>query len=360
MANPFLASADVSFNDFKGKRAGYGIANNLLLGDGVIILDCDFHECSFTEAKQDALRIQDYLHERGYPIAQVKFSGRGFQILVVEHDLTLPQAHPKVRFKQYRQKRVPLANDLKQRGIQFDEEVLLNPKTVVRTIGTVNSKSGHVCATLNSLENFSEEDAERMRLPNFVPVTPSQANDIISSLKSEAAESNWERTGRTTQKAKFEQTHPAIPTIYLGSRAIGTFDRQIIMLRFPSDTDVKVLKERLSRFALNEQLAPFLIFTARKDPEAIYALSPSAIQFGAMRRLLKRFRTDNVAYQKFQRRIAPMKLKFIDETSGVIDSERPVCRGMWRYLYRAGVIDWTPRVLAGANITHMPLGEMKS
>lgn len=93
-ANQFLNPSSVGFNDYRGKRAGYQISNNLMLGDGVLAFDVDFHDRSFDEGKADALRILDYLHELGLKEERVTYTGRGFQIIVEKHDLHLPRGSP--------------------------------------------------------------------------------------------------------------------------------------------------------------------------------------------------------------------------------------------------------------------------
>ena len=722
-ANMFLSPSNVSFNDFRGKRAGWQVANNILLGDGVLVFDTDFHDRSFDEAKTDALTILDYLHELGLKEDRVTFTGRGFQILVLHHDLHLPQVHPKARFNLYREKRKPIIEELQKRGVQIDPEITLDSKRIIRTVGTINSKSGHICIIIKALEHFNQEDAERVRLqgipqatvkvdgmtsflpyanvgadPNLwkgvptplklnkpeqptpailpphlieivgkgvfpfrvppnhlilvsemlchhqdgaqtqcqkhlhsayihktqtgtvsfanpywisaemltgkrrcnargysghylviprlkgtcnkrhlnlipfmiqnaranagvktrqwvtsLPLTPDVAwflgmyvaegssdtkhiylsinvrestlrrrihkigkalgysvydrkpvsnciTCVIASRLLARAMPTWcgkfaenkhvpdfilthcngkiiraflsgyadgdgcnenqrgynvlrvgcasqilvsqlqllyarlgiwagayisreysdhsldyrlhsrlreknnqiRIVGRVFDNAIFvpinhinkvdcqgqshtletndgaylvsnvivqskpnepnpeTSTPDSVPTIYLGTFVIGTLDRQVIMLRFPSDTDVKVLSERLSRFAMRERLAPFLIFRAHKDPDAIYGFSPSAIQFDGMKRLLRKFPENRATLAKFKRRIVPLPIEPLSQTSGIVDTEKPISRAHFKYLNHYGLASYAPKVLCGNMILSTPIGEMSA
>jgi hypothetical protein len=753
--NPFLSPSNVSCTEFNGKKAGWNISDNLLLGDGALIFDVDYHERGFDEAKRDALGIHDYLKERGYSINQTNHTGRGFQILVTEHDLHLPQIHPKPRFNLYREKRKPIVEDLKQRGIQIDAEISLDAKRVVRTVGSLNATSGHECKVVNNLEKFEECvepnciipgaylpisqlkqgnlcfgrsgvvrvghvfsrnydgplieilgkglfpfrvtpnhpilvstmlcrhgpwkthlctkhlgsyytyktktsitsftkphwsraealtdkrendssrhgqydghylvlprlkgtcrkrrlnlmpfiklsgrskagiknheyvlslpltpdvawllgmyvaegsssvghiqfsicvrelnlrrrihrigkvlgysvydskparngimciipshllaralqawcgkwaenkhvpdfillhrsqkiiraflsgyvdgdghienqrgykvlrvscasrilvsqlqllyarlgiwagayveprynykrehyrlhsrlrkkgnqsgivarvfddaifvpinhikkvgyrgsvnniktddgtylvsnvvvhncDAERLSLESYHPVTRFGADDRFLPNEKEACDPLWVKGGGTVSvRTKLDQTNPANstpnPVIYLGSPVMETLDRQVVMLRFKSDVNIPELTKTLSRFAAQEQLAPFLIFKSAKDPEGLWCISPTAIQTAGMKRLLRRYPKDSATYAKFRRRIVPLSIEYVGQSSGVSNSEIPVSKAHLKYFQHYGLLkNYVPRVKCGSpNLLATPIGEMK-
>jgi len=364
-ANEFLSPSSMSYTEFDGKKSGWNISDNILLGDGVILVDTDFHNRTFNEAKQDALTILDYLHERGYVVDEIKATGQGFQLLVTKHDLFLPQVSPKARFNLYREKRKPILEDLQERGVQVDAEILLDAKRITRTVKTVNSKNGYVCTRVRELEGFENSDVERLRLEGLIPVTRKNArmtNPFLPHRKNRGRPQLGEGCAHMSKETKPDKPNPtqSTPAIYLATPVIGT-DRQVILLRFKNPVNLELLKTGLSRFAAQEQLAPFIIFRSRKDPDGIWGLSPTAIQTAGMKRLLKRYPRDNSVYVKFRRRIVPLPLEYVGQSSGVIDSEIPVSRAHHKFFSHYGLASYVPRISCGnPNLLSMPIGEMNS
>lgn len=358
-ANMFLNQSSVGFNDYCGKRAGWQWASNIMLGDGNLVFDCDFHDRGFEDVRTDALKILDYLHEQGYREDRVTATGRGFQILCLRHDLHLPRVSPKARFNLYREKRKPILDELEKRGIKCDREITLDPKRIMRTVGSINWKAQTVCATVKNLDSFTYCDAERVRLQG-IPQATVNVGGMTSFLLTEkiGADPNL-RTGVPT---RIESEKPELPTpaIYLSSIVLGTLDRQVVLLSFKKPVDLEKLKIVLSRFAEREQLAPFVLFNAKKDSDNVYALSPSAVQNAGMKRLLKRFSRDNDVYQKFKRRIVPLPIEYVDQSSGVTDTEKPISKAHYVYLNHYGLAEYPPRVLCGNDLLSTPIGEMKT
>lgn len=305
-ANCFLAPQELSYAEFNGKRAGYNHSQNIIIGDGVLVFDVDFHdERSFQDAKRDALAIMDCLHEKGYRVDEIVFSGAGFRLIVNNHGLHLPRTYSrrnnKAVFQKYRELREPIINELKQRGIQVDSETTLDIRRVIRLVGTPNSKNGYVCTSIRDLDGFELADVERLNLGGVAPATTKSGMTEFLLQEKDADDSLWGKSGRTRRTgAKPNEVNPTQsapqPCIYLGSPAIRTLDRQIVMLRFKSDVNVPELTKTLSRFAAQEKLAPFLIFRSVKDADGLWALSPTAVQTGGLPRLLKRFPSDRATY----------------------------------------------------------------
>jgi len=369
--NCFIDPANVGYAEFNGKRGGFNHSANILLGDGLLAFDTDFHDREFTEAKHDALMILDYLKEHGYPVQCVIFSGMGFHVKVEHHDLHLSRSYSsrnaQAVFDQYRTLREPIVKDLKDQGVNLDAETTLDARRVIRVVGTVNLKTQAVCRVVRDLEGFTEFDIERLNLEGYAPTIPNKGNDKpFLHIERKAVDPHWRKGERTRRiNAKPDKVNPIkstpkpTPVIYLASPVIGTLDRQVILLRFKSPVNVERLKSGLSRFAVQESLAPFIIFRSRKDLEGIWCLSPSAIQTAGMKRLLKRYPRDNSVYVKFRRRIVPLPLEYVAQSSGVIDSEIPVSRAHWRYLYHYKLVDYVPHVSCGSeNLLSMPIGEM--
>lgn len=360
--NTFLSPSGVSHGEFNGKKAGWNHSNNILIGDGVLAFDVDFHNRSFAEAKRDALVVVEYMKAWGYD-ARVHFSGSGFHIIIQNHDLHLSRSYSSRNmqnvFVEYRRLREPILDELEAKGVRLDRETTLDAKRILRVCGTVNMKTGSICTRLNDVESFEEVDAERLRLEGVTPLNQNRTgDDRLSPAENDACDPVWRKGGSTNQpETKPDEMNPANPTLYLSTLVIGT-DRQVILLSFPKDSDVQKLQKHLSRFAEQEQLAPFLLFKSKKDPATLYALSPTAIQTQSMKRLLKRFQQDRTAYLKFRRRIVPLPIMPLIASEGRVDTERPVSRAFFLYLQHYGLADWIPRVICGANMLPTLIGEM--
>lgn len=365
----WLDPQNLSYADFNGKKAGYNHAQNILIHDD-LVFDVDFHTRTFKEAKADALTVLDYLHELGYE-TEVHFTGAGFQLVAAHHDLELPRSYSsrnnQAVFDTYANIRKPIVEHLIEKcKVQLDEQITYDVKRVIRVLGTVNSKNGYVCSLIWDLAGFELERAERVGFEGSAPMIScvTENEKPFSIIDKSARRVLWGKGDGTQKETKPDKAtsanRPRTPTIYLGSPVLGTVNRQIIMLSFKEPVDLPRLREQLSRFAEYEKLAPFVLFKSRKLQEHVFALSPTAIQTDGMKRLLKKYPRDNAVYQKFRRRIMPLPVKYLAQTRGVLDSERPCSRGHYRWLYRGKCVDWTPKILCGANLIPLPIGEMNS
>lgn len=383
--NPFLQPSQVSYGEFNGKKAGYNHFNNYLLGDGALVFDTDHHDRPFQNAKQDCLTTIDYLKESGYSLDEVHYSGMGWCLIVTKHDLHLRRTYSnrnnQAVFDQYRQLREPIVKAIQELGVQLDAETTLDPKRVIRCVNTPNSKTGIVCTVIRDVARFTEHDASELRLKGVTPVTTKSGMTKFSFTENEACRAFWGAGGSTNIRPETEtETKPypassAKPCIYLATHVIGTKGtsqtiRQVIMLSFKqtkeimANTDkckevVENLKKRLSQFAESQKLAPFIVFRSLKDPENLYALSPSAVQTDSLKRLLRRLSNDRAAYAKFKRRIVPLPVEYAGQSSGVLDTEKPVSRAHWNWMKHYGLVKWTPQVLTGNNFLPTPIGEMR-
>lgn len=144
----------VSFNDFRGKRSGFQQADNLLLG-GDLVFDIDCGKQGIELARNNALTCRDWLMDKGYRPITV-FSGRGFHLRVNKHDLQLTKERPGDRLVEYRRLRVPLIKELRSLDVRVDAEVTLSPKSLIRLIGSTNSKAGTEAAVVD-LDRFGVE-----------------------------------------------------------------------------------------------------------------------------------------------------------------------------------------------------------
>jgi len=291
--------SSVSYNDFRGKKAGYQQADNLLI-NGDIVFDIDARNRSLSSARTDAIECRDLLLEKGYsPI--VVFSGRGFHLRVLQHDLELKEELPQNRLSEYRKLREPLVSEIKSKGVDIDSEVTLNPKGTIRLIGSTNSKSGTIVAVVDSLEKF---DVERVSAIVTQGSATLRGNDAKREKKDQDSPSG---------PGLSEQADIPTQFLFIGTQVIGTVNRETILLRFPAETPLDIIREQLSRFLEKRNLAPFSLFESLGYDRAYFALSPSAVEKEHLPRLLRDFPEAKAAYHRFSNRHLPLPVRHICE-----------------------------------------------
>lgn len=299
----------VSFNDFRGKRSGYQNAYNLLIG-GDIVFDIDARKRDLDAALNDARTCQDWLSEKGYRPRTI-FSGRGFHVRVSDHDLTLKKEIPRSRLREYRRLREPLTAEIQRLGVTIDEEVTLNPKSLIRLVGSVHGKSGYIVTPIEDIDAFDLSKVERASAyATRGSATSATRDDVRREKQSDDSQ---------TEHRLSDHVDAPILFPYLGTRVVGTANRQILLLRFPSETPLLVIRRQLEALQSKELMAPFVLFRSLTFDEAYYALSPSAVEQEHIPRLLRDFPEAKAAYVKFGFRMLPLPLHFVE----IIGTERP-------------------------------------
>jgi hypothetical protein len=288
----------VSFNDFRGKRSGFQQADNLLLG-GDLVFDIDSRENDIRFAKKNALTCRDWLLERGYRPITV-FSGRGFHLRVSKHDLELTKERPSDRLTEYRKLREPLIQELLLLDVHADAEVTLSPKSLIRLIGSTNSKT----ATEATVIDLGRFDVERVSASTaHSPATP-QGNDVERRMEYQDSE---------TGPMLSEQADTPTQSLFLGTQVFGTTNRQVILLRFPFGAPIELIKFRLEHLLRTSQLAPFTLLESLSQDHSFYALSPSAVESEHIPRLLKDFPEAKASYARFLTRHLPLPVRYVCE-----------------------------------------------
>jgi hypothetical protein len=288
--------SSVSFNDFKGKKAGYQQANNILIG-GDLVFDIDVGQHGMDYAKRNALACRDWLLEKGYRPITV-FSGRGFHLRVTKHDLEIKEELPRNRLVEYRRLREPLLAEANSLLIQVDSEVTLSPKSIIRLIGSINSKTG-TTASVVDLENF---DVERV---------PVDATHGSATPKGNDDKERMEYQDSPTGPRLSELADTPTRFVFIGTQVFGTVNRQVLLIRFPLNTPMQCIKSRLESLVEQAHLAPFILVESIAQDRAFFALCPSAVEKEQIHRLLRDFKEAKTAYAKFTTRYLPLPLHLI-------------------------------------------------
>jgi len=299
----------VGFNDFRRKKAGYQNAYNLLIG-GDLVFDIDARSRHLDDALSDARTCHDWLSEKGYQ-PRVIFSGRGFHVRVSHHDLVLKEDLPKERLKEYRLSREPLTKEIQRMGVTIDEEVTLNPKSLIRLIGSVHGTTGYKVTPIRNLEKFDLSKVERA---STYATRRSATSETRNDVRGEKQREDSQTGHRLSDPVDAPILFP-----YVGTRVVGTANRQVLLLRFPKETPILTIRRKLETLHLKEPMAPFVIFESLGFDQAYYVLSPSAVEQEHIPRLLSDFPEARAAYVRFGFRMLPLPLHYV-ETVGV---ERP-------------------------------------
>jgi hypothetical protein len=147
---------------------------------------------TLTEAKTQAVSVNDFLESKGFKIRYSAFSGsKGFHIVcddpwASEED----ELEPLKREQKAIAKRKALVQEASVEKILFDEKVTVDTRRIIRLPGSVNSKTGLVCTPLSKKELEGDieailklatcEDFSAPRIPQREMTAPS-ANKISGS-----------------------------------------------------------------------------------------------------------------------------------------------------------------------------------
>jgi len=137
-----------------GSRYGTPLTSNILLSSD-LIFDIDrppFTIRNLEDAKNDTLRLLEFLCENNYTIRYCAFSGsKGYH--VVAHDPErYPCPSPYDRENLAIRARLRLLDRIAAEGIEVDRKVTLDTRRILRLPGTINSKTGYICTILNDTQ----------------------------------------------------------------------------------------------------------------------------------------------------------------------------------------------------------------
>ena len=223
---------------------------------------------------------------------------------VSDHDLALKEELPRRRLDEHRRLREPLVREIKERGVRIDEGVTLNPKSLIRLVGSVHGKCRYVVTPIQDLETFDLRKVERA--PTFAT-----RGSATSEVRDDVEEEKQPEDSQTEHRLSDHVDAPIIFP-YVGSKIIGTANRQVVLLRFPRETPIVAIRSKLQMLQLKEPMAPFVIFKSLGFDETYYAMSPSAVEQEHIPRLLSDFPEARAAYVRFGFRILPLPLQYVE------------------------------------------------
>ncbi len=133
--------------DLRGRRPGYPIAHNVLLGQE-LYFDIDAPG-DLAAAKSDASALLRFLHREGLRDLALVFSGnKGFHVHAYDFEPRflprLPE-DPRKREAAAQAARVDLVTRVVDAGIGIDVDITMDPRRILRLPGTVHGKTFNRC-----------------------------------------------------------------------------------------------------------------------------------------------------------------------------------------------------------------------
>ncbi len=140
--------------DRRGRRAGYAIAHNILLGQE-LYFDIDAPG-DLDAAKDDARRLLGFLRGEGLRDLRLVHSGnKGFHVYAYDFEPkflpSLPE-DPRDREAAAQTARAGLVERIVEAGIGIDVDVTMDPRRIIRLPGTVHGATLNICRFLDPAE----------------------------------------------------------------------------------------------------------------------------------------------------------------------------------------------------------------
>ena len=139
--------------EYRGRKAGYRVAHNILLGQE-LYFDIDAPG-EFDLAKADAERVLDCLRREGLEDLRLVYSGnKGFHIHAYDfEEKFLPRlpADPRCREAAVQGARKDLVTRIVEAGIGIDVDVTMDPRRILRLPGTVHGATLNICEFVDPL-----------------------------------------------------------------------------------------------------------------------------------------------------------------------------------------------------------------
>lgn len=149
---------------------------------------------TLTEAKTQAITLNDFLESKGFKVRYSAFSGsKGFHIVCDDPWRSEGnELEPLKREMRAIAERKRFVQEAKEEDILFDEKVTVDTRRIIRLPGTINSKTGLACTLLTKTELESDietilklatrEDFTAPRIPQQREMTAPSACKISGSL----------------------------------------------------------------------------------------------------------------------------------------------------------------------------------
>jgi DNA primase catalytic subunit len=149
---------------------------------------------TLTEAKTQAIMINDFLDSKGFNVRYIAFSGsKGFHIVCDD-----PWKSEENELEPYKREmkaiaeRKKLVREASNARILFDEKVTVDTRRIIRLPGTINSKTGYACTILSKktlesdieiiLKLANHVDFNAPRIPQQREMTAPSASNIPGFL----------------------------------------------------------------------------------------------------------------------------------------------------------------------------------
>ncbi len=277
------------------KKPGFAFLKSGIILSHDIAFDIDktpLLQKNLEAARQEALKLLDFMTEKGYPRKYISFSGsKGFHLVYHDPD---PEriADPFQREMRLMECRGVLLKEVLEQGIQVDTSVTKDTRRIIRVPGTINTRTGYACTVLEKRQLEMElcELLEGVpRLPSTRPI-PRFALPGFGAFRVQRPLLPWlagwcSSIGRFWSKeVQDEKKDIHGYTSYLQSAVLGTRGRHAVLLTLKHRSR-KRLEGQLRELMKDFKLTDFYLF---KRPGAYIAISLRTLQRNRYQKLLDR------------------------------------------------------------------------
>jgi DNA primase catalytic subunit len=138
-----------------GSRTEKDILKNVMIScDLAFDIDVSREIRTLDDARLQALALFDFLESKGINIRYSAFSGsKGFHVVCDDPwNAEITEENPMKRELEAVERRKKVVKEAKEENLLFDEKVTVDTRRIIRLPGTINSKSGLLCAVLDKKE----------------------------------------------------------------------------------------------------------------------------------------------------------------------------------------------------------------
>ncbi|MEW6069682.1 MAG: hypothetical protein AB1485_03615 [Candidatus Thermoplasmatota archaeon] len=255
-----------------------------------IMFDIDFSPLclrNLRRAKNEALRLYEYMKEKGYKNKYIAFSGsKGFHLSFSDPDWKTVE-DPYEREMETIKRRKALVAEVQKEGFRIDGTTTQDTRRIVRLPGTINSKTGIACSIV-TLEDLAQPVKEL--LCRF-PALPSSERipylnlsfPPLSLLVKKIARRRAKKAVHKAPKGEF------CFTTYLCSNVIGIKGLHAVLLWFEKVRPAKI-RMILKELILEYNLTDFYVFRSGRKSVAI---SLRTVQRNRLQKILDRAKAEN-------------------------------------------------------------------
>jgi len=207
----------------KGRNRDYVYAYNLFLGSDLVFDIDPPPEGTLEDARQNALKLTDFLEERGISNTKTIYSaGKGLHLYGLDWNPNIVAENPLEREKLYGEAKNKLMTEAQEQGIVFDKKTSVDTRRVMKVIGSINADTGYVVSEIDPEDKDFLSKVRRIPLLFREPEKKGDDKIFLAPIRGEAE----------TELSRLPQL-----SYHISNRVSGTRDRYILFFVIPRNFD---------------------------------------------------------------------------------------------------------------------------